>query len=559
MTITVVNNQINVQIASMGQQGVGMPAGGTTGQIATKLSDANYDIGWEDNDIGSVTSVSINTDNGFYGSVENPTTDARITLNTSVIGVIKGDGSGMSAATTTDLPEGDNLYFTTERAQDAVGAMVDGTLVYVDATPLLTRAALSGDITAPQSSNITTLATVNSNTGSFGTALLIPVVTLDGKGRVTAASTIAIAGLTTTNFASANISQWTNDSGYLTSASITGLVPYTGATNDVNLGAHSITAGNFSGSSSGTNTGDQTNITGNAGTATALQNARTIGGVSFDGTANITVVSATSGFTISGGDLSVGVNNIACTGSIGSTGSRVLKGWFTDLQVTNSITGSITGNAATATALQNARAIGGVSFDGTANIVPQTIESNNEAADTTCFPLFITASGTQQLQPKNNTALTFNSSTGAFNATSFGGAGTGLTGTAASLTAGTVTTNANLTGAVTSVGNATSQILGGTFFYVAPTNITIPLISSARYAFTINGLNNLLTSSGTITAAIQINGVNVTGLSALSVSSIPQSPSASAANSVAIGDRVTLVLSANSSSANMEFTMKGTR
>lgn len=39
---------------------------------------------------------------------------------------------------------------------------------------------------------------------------------------------------------------------------------------------------------SGTNTGDQTTVSGNAGTATALQTARTIGGVSFDGTANIT-------------------------------------------------------------------------------------------------------------------------------------------------------------------------------------------------------------------------------------------------------------------------------
>ena len=38
---------------------------------------------------------------------------------------------------------------------------------------------------------------------------------------------------------------------------------------------------------SGTNTGDQTSVTGNAATATALETARTIGGVSFDGTANI--------------------------------------------------------------------------------------------------------------------------------------------------------------------------------------------------------------------------------------------------------------------------------
>ena len=45
---------------------------------------------------------------------------------------------------------------------------------------------------------------------------------------------------------------------------------------------------------SGSNTGDQTTITGNAGTATALQTARNINGVSFDGTANITVTAAGS-------------------------------------------------------------------------------------------------------------------------------------------------------------------------------------------------------------------------------------------------------------------------
>lgn len=49
-------------------------------------------------------------------------------------------------------------------------------------------------------------------------------------------------------------------------------------------------SGSHSGTSSGTNTGDQTSVSGNAGTATALQTARTIDGQSFDGTANITVV-----------------------------------------------------------------------------------------------------------------------------------------------------------------------------------------------------------------------------------------------------------------------------
>ena len=45
-----------------------------------------------------------------------------------------------------------------EIAQDAVGAMVDGSLTYVDATPLLQRAALTGDVTAPAGSNSTTIA-----------------------------------------------------------------------------------------------------------------------------------------------------------------------------------------------------------------------------------------------------------------------------------------------------------------------------------------------------------------------------------------------------------------
>ncbi len=54
---------------------------------------------------------------------------------------------------------------------------------------------LSGDVTGSGTTAITTtLATVNSNVGTFGSASLIPVLTIDGKGRVTAASTVAASG-----------------------------------------------------------------------------------------------------------------------------------------------------------------------------------------------------------------------------------------------------------------------------------------------------------------------------------------------------------------------------
>ncbi len=87
------------------------------------------------------------------------------------------------------------------------------------------------------------------------------------------------------------------------------------------------------------------------------------------------------------------------TSSGNNTGDQDLSGL---VPITRTINGSalsgnitistITGNAGTATTLQTTRTIGGVNFDGTANIVPQTIQSVNEATDITCFPLFISAS-----------------------------------------------------------------------------------------------------------------------------------------------------------------------
>lgn len=63
--------------------------------------------------------------------------------------------------------------------------------------------------------------------------------------------------------------------------------------------ATSATSATTAGTCSG-NAATASSCTGNAATATALQSARTIGGVSFDGTANITVASATSGFSVTG-------------------------------------------------------------------------------------------------------------------------------------------------------------------------------------------------------------------------------------------------------------------
>lgn len=125
----------------------------------------------------SRTVAQVKTDLGLSGTNSGD--------QTSIVGI-----TGTKAQFDTAVTDGNFLYvgdvtqYTDELAQDAVGAMVDSTLVYVDGTPLLTRAALTGDITASQGSNATTLATVNSNVGSFTNAN----ITVNAKGLITAAS-----------------------------------------------------------------------------------------------------------------------------------------------------------------------------------------------------------------------------------------------------------------------------------------------------------------------------------------------------------------------------------
>lgn len=71
---------------------------------------------------------------------------------------------------------------------------------------------------------------------------------------------------------------------------------------------------------SGTNTGDQTSVSGNAGTATKLATARNINGIAFDGSAAITIAAAAG--TLTGSALASGVTGSSLT-SVGTLGTGV--------------------------------------------------------------------------------------------------------------------------------------------------------------------------------------------------------------------------------------------
>jgi hypothetical protein len=106
-----------------------------TTSLASKANDADVV-----HDTGNETVAGIKT---FSSSpiVPTPTTDFQASTKKYVDDAIIGGGG-----------------YTDEQAQDAVGGMIDTSLVYTDATPLLSRAALTGDVTAAEGSNATTIA-----------------------------------------------------------------------------------------------------------------------------------------------------------------------------------------------------------------------------------------------------------------------------------------------------------------------------------------------------------------------------------------------------------------
>ena len=221
--------------------------------------------------------------------------------------------------------------------------------------------------------------------------------------------------------------------------------------------------------------------TGNAATATALETARTIHGVSFDGTGNIDlteVVQDTVGAMFS---------------SNTETGITVTyqDGDGTIDLVVGTLNQDTTGNAATATALANARNIGGVSFDGTANINLPGVNTSGDQ-DTSGNAATATALATART----------------INGTSFDGtANVTVTAAAGTLTGNTL--NSGVTASsLTSVGTLTTLtvdnvIVNGTT--IGHTDDT-DLITLADGSVTIAGN---LTVSGTTTTVNQVE-VNVT-------------------------------------------------
>jgi hypothetical protein len=238
---------------------------------------------------GTVTTLSVVSANGFTGTVANPTSTPAITLTTSISGVLKGNGTAISAATSgTDFSAG-------------TSALATGILKSTTSTGALTI-AVAGDF-----------PTLNQNT--TGTAAGLSSILAIASGGTNSTATPTAGG-----------------AGYGTGT------------------AHAYTAAGTTGqvlTSQGASAPIWTTLTSSGGTVTSVSGTGTVSGLTLSGTVtssgSLTLGGSITGFVATGGALgtpssgtlssctadgtnAVGYKNIPQTGSDKTTAYTLVTG-----------------------------------------------------------------------------------------------------------------------------------------------------------------------------------------------------------------------------------------
>lgn len=328
---------------------------------------------------------------------------------------------------------------------------------------------------------------VISATGAGGGGYSLPIASISTLGGVKIdGSTININGSGVISAViPTNVSTFTNDAGYLTSV---------------------------------------TTITGNAGTATKLFTARNINGVAFDGTGDITVTAAAS--TLTGTTLNAGVTQSSLT-SVGT---------LTNLTVTNTIVGSVSGSAGsvagtniTGTTLASNVVSSSLTSVGTlanltvTNPIAGTVQNGVVTTGTYADPTWITSLAgskvtnavlTTDTGTVTNTMLANSSITINGTSVSLGGSTTVTASADASALTGTTLASGVTASSLTSVGTLTSLTTSGTL--TRSGNISSAAWTTAGIGLKLPAATYTDTSSS---GAVTYNYVNAIGIPTLASTS----------------------------------------
>ena len=433
---------------------------------------------------GTVTSVSVVTANGFAGSVANPTSTPAITLSTTVSGILKGNGTAMSAAvantdyqvpitltttgtsgaatfngTTLNIPQYQaagtyvtSVSGTTNRITSSGGTtpVIDIAATYVGQTSLTTLGTIATGVwqgtkvgLAYGGTNADLSATGGAanylkqvSSGAAVTVGTIPASDIASGAALTKVDdtnvTLTLGGTPTTALLAATSLTlgWTGSlaatrggTGQTTYAKGDILAsPGSNTLNKLTVGndgevltadAASTNGVKWAAVAAGTGiTIGTTTITSGTNTRILYDNAGVVGEYTLTGTGTVVAMQTAPTFLTSITTSAANLITDTTTGTKIGTATNQKLGFYNSTPIVQP-TGDVT------TALTN------LGLVATPTINADTVSSANEATDTSCFPLFITASGTQTLATKNNTSFTFNSNTATLGSTIFN-AGTGF-------------------------------------------------------------------------------------------------------------------------------------
>jgi len=273
------------------------------------LGNANIDLST------TVPTILIRVGTAWYEYGGSPVTNASITFakiqNLATMKVIGRTAASTGVSSEVAILDEDNMASdsaTSLSTQQSIKAYVDAqahSTVTASSTTTFTNKTIDQDGTGNSITNIAD-ASIKASAAIAQSKISNLSTDLSGKSPTAGSSSLVTVGALdsgsiTSGFGNINIG--------------TSTFTTTGAVATGAITAGGTITGDLTGNVTGDTSGSSGTCTGLAGTATALATARTIGGTSFDGTANIAV-----------------------------------------------------GLAGTATALATARTIGGTSFDGTANI-----------------------------------------------------------------------------------------------------------------------------------------------------------------------------------------------
>jgi hypothetical protein len=441
---------------------------------------------------GTVTSIGVLTSTGISANVTNPNGDARITIALTPSGVSAGTyGSGTEVGSFT---------------LDTYGRVTSATRTSITYPSAVTSIGVSltdltGSVTNPTGDARINLALTSTgvSAGTYGTATVVPQLTLDGKGRVTSATRVSVGPFLTSL-------------GVVTSVGISATV---------------------------------TNPNGDARLSLALTPSGVVAGSYGSATVVAVPVIDAYGRITSVSNVSIAVGGTGTVTSVGVSTSTGITATVTNPTTDVRINLNLTASGVTPAAYGSGTTVPRITVDTYGRVTAVTSTSITYPTAVTSVGVSLTDLTGSVTNPTGDARINL--------ALTSTGVSAGVYGDTSTVGSFTIDGKGRVTGATRQAISLTSVTGFISGFIPTVANGLVTLCNSAPFAFTVKETITKC-SAGTASASFRINGTAIGG-GPNAISTTLTSVTRTTSNSVAIGNRLEMEVSSNTSCFDMSFTV----